>query len=220
MIVFSHPKTASSKLTDTSAVKFPALESEAFPKPEPEKPRPLLENFPPEKFAFENFPPEKFPPEKFASSFQESRRGTYLRTNRRKYPPYRRLQNGIPDSFRPDRTRTRSHGFRSEFPGQSRKSRFLLGSRSFFKGRMSKLVVQLSLLRIAEDRVCLRNLFKLLFCLRIPVVGIRMIFLCKFSICFLYRPFVRAFVDAQDLIIISFCCQNLPPPGKPYLSVL
>ena len=31
----------------------------------------LLENFPPEKFAFENFPPEKFPPEKFASSFQE-----------------------------------------------------------------------------------------------------------------------------------------------------
>ena len=77
------------------------------------------------------------------------------------------------------------------------------------KRGMAKLVVLASFLRITQNRICLRGLLKLFFSLFISRIHVRMIFLCKNTICFFYRRFVRVFIYAQNLIIIPLLfCHN------------
>ena len=73
------------------------------------------------------------------------------------------------------------------------------------KGRMPKLVIQLLLFRVAEHRVGLCYLFKLLFCLWISRICIRVIFLCKLPVRFLYRILIRVSVNAKHFIVVSLC---------------
>ena len=65
------------------------------------------------------------------------------------------------------------------------------------KGCMAKLIVQFPFLRITQDRISLCHILELLLRCRISGVGIRMILLCKFSICFFYRRGVCIFCNAE-----------------------
>ena len=77
------------------------------------------------------------------------------------------------------------------------------GSCRLIKRCMPELVIHLSLLFIAKDIICLCYFFKFLLCLRIPRICIRVIFLCKLSVCFLDLRFICISADAQHIIIIS-----------------
>src|SRR5699024_5244580 len=80
------------------------------------------------------------------------------------------------------------------------------GALAAVKCGMAKLVVQLLLLLVAEYIVSLCDFLKLPLRLRIACVGVRMILLRPFSICFFDRPGVCVSAYSQDIIVISFLC--------------
>ena len=55
--------------------------------------------------------------------------------------------------------------------------------RTSVKCRMAKLIVELSLLLVTEDVVRFRDLFELLLRRRISAIRIRVVFLCKLTVC-------------------------------------
>ena len=79
------------------------------------------------------------------------------------------------------------------------------------KGCMAKLIVQFPFLRITQDRISLCHILELLLRSRISGVGIRMILLCKFSICSF--DFVLGGISrhAQNFIRVSHVAE-LPSP--------
>ena len=77
---------------------------------------------------------------------------------------------------------------------------------ALFKRGVAELVILCPLLRIAEDRVGLRGLLELLRRLLVSRIHVRVIFLRELPVCLLQCRFVRIFVDAQHLIIISLVC--------------
>ena len=74
------------------------------------------------------------------------------------------------------------------------------------KRRVTILIIQRFLFRIAQYTIRLCNLLKALLRRRIILIHIRMIFFCKFSICFFNRIGIGAFGNAEHFVIISLCC--------------
>ena len=66
----------------------------------------------------------------------------------------------------------------------------------------AELVIHFLFLRITEHRVGFCDLFELLGCLCISGIGIRMIFLCQFTVCFFDCIFICVFIYSKDFIII------------------
>ncbi len=71
------------------------------------------------------------------------------------------------------------------------------------KGSMAELVILTALLRIAQDRVGLRRLFKFLLRLFISGIHIRMVLFCHLPVCLFQSCLVRVPADAQHLVVIS-----------------
>ena len=76
-------------------------------------------------------------------------------------------------------------------------------ARRLVERRMAELIVHFSLFFITQDCVSLCNFFKLLFCICIARIGIRVIFLCKFSISFFNLCFICISADPEHFIVIS-----------------
>ena len=66
----------------------------------------------------------------------------------------------------------------------------------------AELVIHFLFLRITKYRVGFCDLFELLGCLCISGIGIRMIFLCQFTVCFFDCIFICVFIYSKDFIII------------------
>ena len=69
---------------------------------------------------------------------------------------------------------------------------------------MTKLVITLTLLRIAKDIICFCDFFKLFFSLCISRIFIWVILNCEFAICFLQSIFIGTLINAKNFVIISF----------------
>ena len=71
------------------------------------------------------------------------------------------------------------------------------------KGSVTKLVIKLLLFRIVQDRIGLGNFLEFFRCRFISGVGVRMVFLRHFTICFFYFTLRSALFNTQHFIIIS-----------------
>ena len=75
---------------------------------------------------------------------------------------------------------------------------------SFLKCCKTILVIELFLLCITKYIICFGYFLKILLCLFIPRIYVRMIFFGKLTVCFFDLLLIRSFPDTKDIVIISF----------------
>ena len=68
---------------------------------------------------------------------------------------------------------------------------------------MAELIVEFSLLLVAENRIRLRHLFELFCRLGIARIAVRMVLFCQLPICLFDRCGIRVFLQTKHFIIIS-----------------
>src|SRR5699024_7322000 len=79
-------------------------------------------------------------------------------------------------------------------------------ARAALEGCMAELIILTPFFRVTEDAIRFGGFLKFCFCLFVAGIHIRMIFLCKLSVCFFQCGIIGSAVYAKDLVVISFFC--------------
>ena len=78
------------------------------------------------------------------------------------------------------------------------------------KSSVTKPVIQFPLFLISQYVISLINFLKTFCGLCIPFIAVRMVFFCQLSECFFDCLRIRMFVNAQNLIVVSFHSPHFP----------